>query len=228
MVNPRFLKKAKEWASGRLPEDIIREKPAKIKKNLEELVDFGGVELRRGDRDGIYELFESVGRDPEEFYKSSNDGRIRIESGRVVYLSARDIGLEGLPDSIGNLGNLKEFYVSMNQLKSLPDSIGNLGNLKEFYVSENQLKSIPDSIGNLGYLRGFYVYENQLEFLPDSIGNLKNLERFYVWGNQLQSLPDSIGNLGNLIRLDVERNQLDKKAVELCKRLKGKGVDVRY
>ena len=38
-----------------------------------------------------------------------------------------------------------------NNLMSLPESIGNLINLKELYCNNNQLTFLPESIGNLEY-----------------------------------------------------------------------------
>ena len=38
--------------------------------------------------------------------------------------------LTSLPESIGNLTNLKYLYLKNNELTSLPESIGNLSNLE--------------------------------------------------------------------------------------------------
>jgi len=116
--------------------------------------------------------------------------------------------LTTLPESIGNLTNLKTLEVQKNQLTTLPDSIGNLTNLKELYVYDNKLTTLPESIGNLTNLEKLDVYDNLLTTLPDSIGNLTNLERLDVRWNQLTTLPDSIGNLTNLKELNVHSNQL--------------------
>ena len=113
-----------------------------------------------------------------------------------------------LPDWIGSLSNLKELNVTRNQLTSLPDSIGNLTNLKELSIGGNSLTSLPDSIGNLTNLKTIYVNYNSLTTLPDSIGNLTNLEELWINDNQLTTLPDSIGNLTNLKYLHVGKNRL--------------------
>lgn len=43
--------------------------------------------------------------------------------------------------------NVKTLNLALRGLKSLPDSIGNLVNLKELYINNNQLISLPLSIG---------------------------------------------------------------------------------
>ena len=53
-------------------------------------------------------------------------------------------------------------YLGYNQLKSLPDSIGNLTNLKYLNLSKNQLKDLPESIGKLKKLQRLHLYGNQL------------------------------------------------------------------
>jgi Leucine-rich repeat (LRR) protein len=78
-----------------------------------------------------------------------------------------------LPDSIGNLINLKGLYLSNNKFSSLPDSIGNLINLQKLHLSDNQFSSLPDSIGNLINLKILLITNNKLESLPTSILKIK-------------------------------------------------------
>ena len=75
-------------------------------------------------------------------------------------LSFRDMGLTTLPDAIGQLSQLRELYLSGNQLTTLPDSIGQLVRLKTLYVQNNQLTMLPDSIGQLINLQTLYLQNN--------------------------------------------------------------------
>lgn len=53
----------------------------------------------------------------------------RARENRDPIRSLRDLDLDRLPESIGNLSNLKILNLGANQLASLPDNIGNLSNL---------------------------------------------------------------------------------------------------
>jgi hypothetical protein len=100
--------------------------------------------------------------------------------------------LTSLPDSIGNLINLKEFYCNINNLTSLPDSIGNLINLQKFYCNNNQIIFLPASLGNLRQLTDFYYSDNPIEYIPPNVLRLtqriRNTQGVY---NDAQSVHNS-------------------------------------
>src|SRR5665647_14644 len=121
---------------------------------------------------------------------------------QIVILNLSYSKLTTLPDSIGQLSQLRELYVAGNQLTTLPDSIGQLTQLRELYVGYNQLTTLPDSIGQLAQLQVLYVEHNQLTTLPDSIGQLAQLQVLCIYNNELTSLPDSIEQLSQLQTLN--------------------------
>src|SRR3972149_6770781 len=88
----------------------------------------------------------------------------------------RKVGGQTREEIILRAINLTDLNESGNQLTSLPDSIGQLTNLRLVYVDNNQLTSLPDSIGQLTNLQKLFVDNNQLTSLPDSIGQLTNLQ----------------------------------------------------
>jgi Leucine-rich repeat (LRR) protein len=96
--------------------------------------------------------------------------------------------LENLPDSIGNLINLKQLYLSNNKLESLPDSIGNLINLKQLYLSNNKLESLSDSIGNLINLKELSLSNNKISTLPTSILKIKQALKIDDTSYQINNL----------------------------------------
>jgi Leucine-rich repeat (LRR) protein len=99
--------------------------------------------------------------------------------------------------------------VSYRELTSLPETIGELVNLKLLNVSGNELTSLPETIGELVNLIELNVRGNELTSLPETIGELTNLEYLIVGENQLTSLPETIGKL-SLRKLDVSYNLLEE------------------
>ncbi|MCK4647734.1 hypothetical protein KAT24_02285 [Candidatus Pacearchaeota archaeon] len=245
MTSKRFLQIAERWMN----EDVPEEKIQKIKKQkvlvsnkLESLVDFCDVQLQKGDRDVIYELFESAGKNLEDYYQV-NDFKIEIENNRIVNLSMGDLypriiptsignlsslrnlslwrsRIISLPESICNLNSLESLHVNLNSLTSLPESICNLNSLKYLNCCANYLTSLPENIGNLGSLEHLYVGLNKLISLPESIGKLYNLKEFSMFCNEITYLPESILNLSFLECLNLKFNPLDNSSERLIKELK--------
>ena len=58
-------------------------------------------------------------------------------------------GIQFLPNTIGELTNLKWLYLSNSMLKELPEEIGNLLNLQQLYLSDNFIKEMPRSLKSL-------------------------------------------------------------------------------
>ena len=93
-----------------------------------------------------------------------------------------------LPESIGNLVNLRELYLWHCYLDDLPDAIGKLVNLKVLQVSDNFLKGLPESFGNLPNLSVFAVMSNNLNSLPESFENYE-IDSVFIHNNQIAELP---------------------------------------
>jgi len=72
-----------------------------------------------------------------------------------------------------------------NDLKSLPESIGQLTNLKEMWLLGNSLTDLPESFGQLTKLTKLDLRNNKFTIIPESIGELKNLTKLYLTGNRL-------------------------------------------
>jgi Leucine-rich repeat (LRR) protein len=89
----------------------------------------------------------------------------------------------------------------------LPPEIGNLQNLTELRLEINQLSTLPPEIGNLQNLTELYLWNSQLSTLPPEIVNLQNLTVLSL-GFKLSTLPPEIVNLQNLTSLDLSDNQL--------------------
>ncbi|MFX1537189.1 MAG: leucine-rich repeat domain-containing protein, partial [Promethearchaeota archaeon] len=107
----------------------------------------------------------------------------------ISYISWITFGFTAENNNVTDLGLYSQ------ELKSLPESFGNLTNLKELYLHYNQLNTLPESFGQLQNLRTLFLHSNQLQTLPESFGNLTNLERLSLSHNQLVSLSGSFGVL---------------------------------
>jgi Leucine-rich repeat (LRR) protein len=94
------------------------------------------------------------------------------------------------PENINEPIPIETTILNCKRLNYLPESIGNLINLKELHCHNNHLQQLPETIGNLINLRYLDCCKNQLQELPKSIGNLINLQYFNCEDNNLTMVPD--------------------------------------
>ena len=110
-------------------------------------------------------------------------------NGRLRFLVAGNYwgGVESplsvLPESVGNLDDLRSLYLEWNNLSSLPESFYQLTNLMSLYISNNQLEEIGEGIGNLNNLYFLDLGYNQIPSIPDSFCNLENLTYWWMFRN---------------------------------------------
>lgn len=128
--------------------------------------------------------------------------------------------------SIGNLKNLKEISIS---LEEVPREIGDFTNLKILRF-DTSIRSIPTSIGDLKSLQTLSFQDcDDLYEIPEEIGELRSLQVLQFWSSGIRSLPRSVGNLTNLRVMDLEdARDLSKLPEEIgnlrnleCMNLKG-------
>lgn len=119
-----------------------------------------------------------------------------------------DNQLTTLPESIGKLTALTWINFSNNQVSTIPESFSNFQNLSALYADRNKLSMFPELICKLAALTTLSLNENQLIALPESISRLKKLKNLRLRDNQLTTLPESLSNLENLSDLDLNFNKL--------------------
>ena len=122
-------------------------------------------------------------------------------------------GLSGrLPAELGGLANLKNLYLSNNELSgTIPAELGGLTNLEWLNLWDNELSgTVPAALSSLVNLRGLDLWGNELSgTIPTELGELTNLERLYLSNNELSgTIPTELGELTNLERLYLGGNEL--------------------
>lgn len=127
------------------------------------------------------ELLEEISRDSIELYQKKD--------GRIFTLN---LGGLPIPESIGNLSELKYLNLRHKGLKSLPKSIMKLKNLKKLNLRYNQLTDLPYWLKNFNDLIEIDLSENQFESLPNWLSDLPKLKRINLYGNRLKSAPECI------------------------------------
>ena len=108
---------------------------------------------------------------------------------RLIYLiiDEPEFVITKLPESIGNLTELKGLFLSNNRLVSIPDRIIDLHKLEKLHLDGNELVSMPDDIGTLSALKTLYLNDNKIVDLPVSITQLQHLKVLHLANNPIES-----------------------------------------
>lgn len=114
--------------------------------------------------------------------------------------------IQALPNSIGELANLRILLTDVNALVRLPQAIGQCRSLRILNAASNNLLSLPDEIGHLEDLRVLNLANNYLRHLPSTIAHLSKLTA--LWLNDNQKKP--------LILLQVGQDEKSQNQVLTC------------
>ncbi|XP_016471703.1 disease resistance protein Roq1 isoform X1 [Nicotiana tabacum] len=111
-----------------------------------------------------------------------------------------------LPATEG-MHHLLELVIEYTPIVELPVSIGNLGSLKQLWLSHcKDLVSIPNSFSCLKNLRVLVIYNcKRFADLPEKMGDLKLLEKLVISGTAISRIPPSVADLGELSFLSFSR-----------------------
>lgn len=172
---------------------------------------------------------------------------------KVLDLNYNKIG--EIPSAIGKLENLEELYLGqsmMNQatgLRLLPESMGNLRNLRILDLTGHALQKVPKWIGNFQIMEKLLLGNNELRDLPSEIGRLEMLSELQLWSNGLKKLPKTMKDLGllniillsknrlkeipnwvldlsNLEKIDLEENEIKKLPKEIGRMIRVKELNL--
>jgi internalin A len=150
-------------------------------------------------------------RQAQQMPENLSEAIERIERARKTgqtTLFLHDLGLNKLPESVGQLTQLENLYIYNNNLKELPEFITRLTRLRMLSLNHNQFKELPEPVTQLRQLQELYLINNDLEVLPESITHLTQLQKLGLMYNRLTELPESIGRLTHLKVLYLENNKL--------------------
>jgi Leucine-rich repeat (LRR) protein len=97
-----------------------------------------------------------------------------------------------LPESLGQLTQLRTLHLSNNHVTALPETLGQITKLKRLRLGGNQLTALPKSLGQLSLLEELHLSYNQLIALPESLCRLTSLRQLYLHGNDALGLPTEL------------------------------------
>ncbi|XP_039164668.1 disease resistance protein RPV1-like [Eucalyptus grandis] len=112
------------------------------------------------------------------------------------------MSIRELPESIGDLQNLKILDISTSKLSNLPSTIGKLGNLEELHASSCTSLAGEFPINGLSSLKILVLSWTGVSGFSDSLDKLSHLEKLDLCGcEKLQSLPEIMSKLPSLQHL---------------------------
>lgn len=128
---------------------------------------------------------------------------------RIQSLNLDGLGFTNLPDWIGDL-HLQFFSAIDNELSRLPDSFGNLKDLRTLYLSSNPLEAIPQFVFDLTALQNLRLNNCPLREIPHEILRLSQLDLLDFDPDVIESPPLEVAAKG----LEAIRNYWRQRADE--------------
>ncbi|XP_058765304.1 putative disease resistance RPP13-like protein 1 [Vicia villosa] len=120
---------------------------------------------------------------------------------RVLSLS-KYANITTLPDTIGNLVQLRYLDLSHSEITSLPDTICNLYYLQTLILSMcSNLTELPEHVGKLIHLRHLYLDQTSIIEMPKQIAELENLQTLTVFVVGKKNIGLSVRELGKFPKL---------------------------
>ena len=113
-----------------------------------------------------------------------------------------------LPPVVCQLVELRELFLTNNQICRLPDEMPNLKNLEVLLLQYNQFKALPVCVCSLTSLKFLNLENNVIENIPEEVGQLCKLQSLYLKSNRIKALPPSITQLSSLEELHLTDNIL--------------------
>lgn len=118
---------------------------------------------------------------------------------------------------IQDLHLLHTLNLADNQLKKLPDDIGRLENLREFFVSHNLLTTLPHTINKLKKLVLLDVSSNKIASIQEIVV-MPSLKVLNITGNpSLKELPGGLATCQDLMDIVFDMTNIVEPPVEICR-----------
>ncbi|XP_077992119.1 uncharacterized protein LOC144446238 [Glandiceps talaboti] len=151
---------------------------------------------------------------------------------RLKYLNAENNDIKTVPDTFGNLVQLRVCILNNNTITSLPvASFKNLTRMKRFEIDNNAVDGVEAIPFRKTEMRSLSAKNNSISYLPGQVAqphleslNLENnelkvidhvdfkrmskLKTLSLKDNHIEKLPDSLCHAKNLEHLDLEGNKI--------------------
>ncbi len=95
------------------------------------------------------------------------------------------MGVQHLPDQLGQLKQLKVLKLDYHRLAQLPEVVTQLEGLEALELFYGQLRSLPAALANLPQLKHLDLRQNRLMALPEVLWQMPQLETLQLGGNLL-------------------------------------------
>jgi internalin A len=139
------------------------------------------------------------------------EARRRIREARETgakKLDLSSLGLEKVPEEIGELEELEKVDLGGNRLSTIPPAVCRLRNLKTLSLYGNPIRKLPGELARLERLEYLGLSNCDLDMLPEAVPELAGLRRLDIDRNQIMTLPPELRRLSMLEVLDLSFNPL--------------------
>lgn len=129
-------------------------------------------------------------------------------------------GITSIPDEIGNLVKLEQFYVANAKIKTLPEAMENLVECRDMEVYNCPLmKELPSVLAKMPNLEALNIAMNKQISAKDIFEGVQriangvagqSIQILYMGSNNLEELPIEFAKMKKLGKLDCNNNNIKK------------------
>ncbi|OOX20376.1 HpaF protein [Xanthomonas axonopodis pv. bauhiniae] len=117
-------------------------------------------------------------------------------------------GVKKLPSSLTRLSNLRTLELTMMPLDELPADLGRMQGLRSLILGDGHYARLPASVVQLSLTQLSMSHSSHFCELPENIGAMQALTSLEVTSNsKLEQLPGSLTQLQRLQKLDLSYNR---------------------
>jgi Leucine-rich repeat (LRR) protein len=128
----------------------------------------------------------------------------------LVYLNLDRNRIQALTNNLP--ARLRWLRLNGNGISSIPESIGQLKDLRRIYLNDNLIASLPSSFASLEALEDVALANNRLEAFPEVLVGLPSLRNLDLRGNaNITALPANVGDMKALRTLTLAGCRIPKE-----------------
>lgn len=124
------------------------------------------------------------------------------------YHGRKEDKISYIPESLGNLQNLKFLNLSNNNISDLPTHFSKLHSLGKLELANNSFVNLPEQMFGLNSLYYLDMHYNDIKEIPIGFAQLKSLFRFNFANNEISVFPSQIGSMTKLTAINISSNFL--------------------
>jgi Leucine-rich repeat (LRR) protein len=124
----------------------------------------------------------------------------------------RDLSLEDVVTKLKELKSLEVLEIIFSEKRNLPETLGELRQIKTLNLNGNKISTLPASMSNMALIE-INLYNNtpiQQNQAFEVLSKIKSLKRVNMGGCRIEDVGDNFGRMTQIEEIDLKTNDIAK------------------